>query len=762
MVGADGALYVVPYGTPAVDTLARVIAGAKAPGPLAPVTVLAPSGLAALTLRRRIARDAGVIAVDFSVLHDLAGRLAAPRLAATHRPPLTPLQAGALARAVIAREQVPLGDAVEHQATIDALVDTFAELRPLGDGELARLSAASPRARDVVALYRAFRRAAAGWADDHDTIEAAIDVVRAGADAVDEAGHVVLHLPRRLGATELALLAALVERGRLSAIVGTTGRAAADAAQQVLVDQLVEIGLRPAQPPAGARASPPASTIVRAADPPEEARIAVRTVIDRLGAGIPADRIAIVSRVESPYALAVHEELTAAGIAHHAPAPRTLAQSTSGRALLGLLAWPVEGHRRDDLMRLLRSAPIRDPGGGRVDVQHWDRLARDAGVVGGLEQWRQRLDAARAHREATRSPTDDEAATIAAKLESLDALQQFVERLAAATDPGARTSWRALASWAKRLLVDHLDRGALERAAPSAAAAHTAVVELLDQLGELDSLDPAPGPERFRRIVDHELHRPGGRSGRFGHGVFVGRLVDAVGADLDTVIVLGCAEGTFPPRGADDPLLPERDRAVLGGALTPRGTSAAEEERDAAAVATSAADVVVTFPIADPRDQHSRHPAPFVLELCGERLGTSIDTDGVGRLGAERRAAGWFVDVPSFESWLATRRPPATPSELDIAELLAARAAGQPLDTLAVVAAAGIERGLAAAGARRSGEFGEWSGRVGARPELGDALGRLRSARRSSTGRSARSATSSVTCSRCASSTTPARRRRSR
>src|SRR5581483_917806 len=206
----------------------------------------------------------------------------------------------------------------------------------------------------------------------------------------------------------------------------------------------------------------------------------------------------------------------------------------------------------------------------------------------------------------------------AAKLESLDALQQFVERLAAATDPGARTSWRALASWAKRLLVDHLDRG------------------------ELDSLDPAPGPERFRRIVDHELHRPGGRSGRFGHGVFVGRLVDAVGADLDTVIVLGCAEGTFPPRGADDPLLPERDRAVLGGALTPRGTSAAEEERDAAAVATSAADVVVTFPIADPRDQHSRHPAPFVLELCGERLGTSIDTDGVGRLGAERRAAGWF------------------------------------------------------------------------------------------------------------------------
>src|SRR5205807_501865 len=110
---------------------------------------------------------------------------------------------------------------------------------------------------------------------------------------------------------------------------------------------------------------------------------------------VPADRIAVVSRVASPYSLLVHEELAAAGVVHSAPAPYSLAQSVAGRTLLGLLSWPANGHRRDDLMRMLRAAPIRDQAGGRARPDRWDRIARGAGVVGGLDQWHRRLDEAK-------------------------------------------------------------------------------------------------------------------------------------------------------------------------------------------------------------------------------------------------------------------------------------------------------------------------------------------------------------------------------
>jgi RecB family exonuclease len=430
--------------------------------------------------------------------------------------------------------------------------------------------------------------------------------------------------------------------------------------------------------------------------------------------------------------LLVHEELTAAGIPHSAPSPVRPAQGIAGRTLLGLLEWPANGHRRDDLMRLLRGAPLRDPAGGRARPDRWDRVARDAGVVGGLEQWRQRLGAAR-DRVVERMANDptigdeptlplDEDDGIAGaggpqrRIAEIDALNSFVERLAIDTDPGERHSWEALSRWAKRLVRTYLG---------SEAAAS---VELLDELAALDELDPMPGPEGFRRVLEHELSRPVGRVGRFGHGVFVGRLVEAVGADLDEVIVLGCSEGVFPPRAADDPLLPDRDRRAVGEAMRRRGITAAEEERDALAVIAAPRSCTLTFPVADPRGQRTRQPAPFVLEQLTSLLGERVDTDGITRLRDDARASTWFRDLPSFEWWLAEDGVPATPTELDVRELLAARAARQPLERLPVVHAAALEHGLQAAHARITGELGHWSGSVGPWAELADDLQHPRSA----------------------------------
>ena len=59
--------------------------------------------------------------------------------------------------------------------------------------------------------------------------------------------------------------------------------------------------------------------------------------------------------------------------------------------------------------------------------------------------------------------------------------------------------------------------------------------------------------------------------GRLGEGIFVGPIPLAVGIDADLVIVLGLVEGGLPGGLGDDPLLSDRSRRTLDGALDDRG-----------------------------------------------------------------------------------------------------------------------------------------------------------------------------------------------
>ncbi|MEY2420572.1 MAG: ATP-dependent helicase/nuclease subunit [Acidimicrobiaceae bacterium] len=704
MVERGARLQITPYGEPARRALAAMIDVVKRGDPLQPVTVVMPSALAAVTVRRALARN-GLVATELVTLPALAPRLAAQRLAAGSQHSLGSLESRVLVRSALAESSGRLAELAQHPATLAALADTFRELRPLTAEELAALAAGSRRAAEVVDLYRAHRRLVNDRADDHDVLALAVEAVRSGDRALDDIGDVVLYLPRRLGRAELELLRALAARDRLAAIVG---------------DDDIAAELESFLGPADGSTSPPRPSIeariIRAPDPAEEARVAVRVVLEHLRAGVAADRIAIVSRVAQPYSLLVHEELAAAGVDHSAPAPLRLAQSIAGRTLLGLLQWPANGHRRDELMRLLRSAPIRDPAGGATRPDRWDRYARNAGVVAGLEQWRRRLDEAKRARlervtapltDATipTLPLDGEESEADGRIAELDALWSFVERLAAATDPGEKRGWRALSRWAEGLLVRHIgNEGAAASWTDADRRARVSVIDLLHELADLDGIGPEPEIADFVRLLAHELERPAGRVGRFGHGVFVGRLVDAVGADLDVVVVLGAAEGAFPPRARDDALLPERERRAAGGAMRPRGTTAEEEARDARAVLASATAAVITFPASDPRSQRTQQPSAFVLQLKGEPQ-----------------------HVESFEWWLASGLSPATPTEFDLGELLRARAAGHRVDQLPIVAAGALERGLTAAGARAKGEFTQWSGSVGRWPELANDLQHPRS-----------------------------------
>ena len=258
---------------------------------------------------------------------------------------------------------------------------------------------------------------------------------------------------------------------------------------------------------------------------------------------------------------------------------------------------------------------------------------------------------------------------------------------------GARSS-----RWAKKLLHTYLGNVRATGSWPeSEQRSRDAVEEVLGDLAVLDDDDRSPGFDVFQRVLRHELARPAGRVGRFGHGVFVGRLAEAAGADLDLVVVLGCAEGVFP-------LVPRTTRCFRTATVVSCATHcldaasrAAEEARDVRAAIASARSSTVTFPVADPRGQRTQQPAPLVLEWCSERLGERVGTDRIDQLRDDPRSLEWFTDLPSFEWWLAQGGTPATPTELDLRELLAGRAAQRDPGRLPVAEISGLTRGFAAA-----------------------------------------------------------------
>src|SRR5213075_910728 len=166
MVDRVPRLQISPFGEPATRALADLIRAAKQGDALQPVTVVMPSALAALTVRRAFARD-GMVATELITLPALAERLGAARLAHDSRPALGPIEERAFVRAALADGHSRLAVLARHPATLAALADTFRELRSLDANELAAVASVNRRASEVVDLYRSHRRHVADRADDH-------------------------------------------------------------------------------------------------------------------------------------------------------------------------------------------------------------------------------------------------------------------------------------------------------------------------------------------------------------------------------------------------------------------------------------------------------------------------------------------------------------------------------------------------------------------------------------------------------------------
>ena len=713
-------LTLVPHGPPARDALVEVVQRLRGPDPLAPVTVAVPSPLAGLALRRFVGARSGFANVHFTALARVAELLGAPALSGLSRRPLAPAARIEAVHAVLAADAGgPFAGVAGHSATAVALASIFDELRALPDEARGTIASRGERPTAIVRLFDAYQLQTSDCYDSEDVAFAAAATVTADAAAASEVGHVVVHLPLALSPGEEALLRALAERSRLSVLLGTTGDPTVDDGHVgALAQRLTEMLGAPTR--ATTASTPTAQRIVSAPDPEDEVRAVARELDERAHRGEALGRVAVLYRIAEPYARLVPEVLDAAAIPWTGAQPRRVADSAAGRILLGLLALPDDDLARDDVAAWLTSGPVVDPATGhRVNAARWDVLSRQAGVVRGAEQWDARL---------TRSweAVDDELKSARAELESSDwqlerlersraelhALQAFVADLATSLTPPADTTWRAFTSWAQAALMRFAGGATHQRGWPEHEVdAATRVDAILEELGSLDAVGTSVDLSRFRRALSTELDGQIGRVGRFGEGVLVASLGQAFAGDFDTVYILGAIEGALPPRGHDDPLLPDRDRHGIEG-LELHAARRVEERRDYLAALASGTQRVLLFPRADARAQRRRLPAQWVLESARALSDEPLTAERL----RDHSTTPWLTVVESFDRLVAHGEPAST-TEYALHALRAWQESGRSLEEHPL-AAGELARGFRSARARFAEGSSAFDGFIGPSPAL--------------------------------------------
>jgi RecB family exonuclease len=675
-------VHLAQFGPEATAALAAALADGRGDDPLAPATVVVDRSPVGLALRRSLAdRPGGLVNVRFVTLERLADEVGGAALAAQGRRPLSPSIRQAAVRAALRDVDDGLLSPVRHHvATERAVVGLVRELRAVDDAELRALARGKGRPAAAAALVLEVRRRLAGWYDGHELLDAASQRLRREPTAAQALGSVVVHLPQALAPAERSLVDALAAATALTVVLGTTGDAEADAAT---IEQAGLLG--GAQAPAAPDAPPPTATeVVSAPDADAEVLLAVRHLSQRAADGVALERMALVHGGVDPYPRIVHEALAQAGLPAHGTAVRSLADTMTGRTLLGALALPDADWRRDDVIAWFSSGPIRDAQ-GFVPAARFDRTSRQAGVVAGLDDWRTHLavraDDRRARLDELPPPADDDGPDqvdaarrerVERDLVHLERLSALIDELADELSPDpAPSRWVDWVAWARRFLRRHLVLPD-EVAGVEVADEHQAAVEVDDELGrlaELDELDPAPDLARFRRALDQALSRPAPSTSRFGRGVLVGPVEAVAGLDLDVVVVVGMVEGIFPMHRRDDVLLPDAVRTAVAPGLPRRAVPTAEARRRYLAALAAAPERVVSFARADPRRGRVQRPSRWLLDSVAalEGKGRTVYSRHLPELGE----VPGFRTIPSWTAAVADLLEPISPADRDLRSLSA-------------------------------------------------------------------------------------------
>ena len=721
------------YGPEAHEALASIAQETKNGDPLKPMTVVVPSHYVGIAAARALSAEGaigpqqrGITAIDFTTIHELAERLGGPRMAATGRHPVSNAVIAGAVRAVLRDDPGHFAAVTTHPATERSLVEAHRELSEMDHEGLNALTAQSSRAADVVRVHRAVAEILKyGFSNEQQVVDEAVAALNDDAKAVERLGPVVVFLPQHLKRSQVKLLRAVASATETTMIVGLTGHPEADLTVEASLRRLGASVNRQDTPREPENASTGIAALRRilqgrrvqalsVSDADDEVRHAVRAVIAAARSGTRLGRCAILYGSSQPYARLVVDALDAAGVKRCGSTVYTVGTSWLGRSLLGLLALRGDGFTRRGMMAWLDTANlmITHNQGQRTSLQDedsadqdedsasatstgfrsmpapvaaWERVARAARLESDINEWDHRLKAyihsCRLKAESLKD--DDDQAWLYRRCEQdadqAETLLAFARSLHDHLHPKpvART-WIALTKWCHSLVRGYLG-GRRRNGWPTderqlAAGVDTAI----DRLSGLDDIDPEPSYERFLQALEAELNDGAYRTvGPFGAGVLVGSPDLALGVELDFAVVCGLAEGVFPSRRQDSPLLPGGGLRSISDAvhlptdrisddIHPTADRISDDHRHFLAVLSAANRVLLMYPRGDLRRNADNPPSRWLIDVAEAK-----NPNGIRPKGADlAHASDWLHEEPSFVTGLRSTDFPASQQEYDMRSLL--------------------------------------------------------------------------------------------
>jgi ATP-dependent helicase/nuclease subunit B len=473
--------------------------------------------------------------------------------------------------------------------------------------------------------------------------------------------------------------------------------------------------------PTGAIEGDETLRLVSAPDPSREVRAAARAFLEWAGSGTPFWDMAIVYRHGDEYRPLVEAVLAEADIPVYLHEGSPLTERPLGRQTLGLLALYDSDLSRQSVMDFLTDArfpaELRQEFDG-VPATRWDSLSRDAGVISGLEQWRQRL----ASYASGLSAEEDPPQWITARLADTRTLTVFLEDLAARMgDHPARAAWSEHLDFLQELLSRYV-RGATE------------VLDALRGLERFTALQAEVGFERFLEVVRRAIGTLrsedvlAGRPGAFARrGVNVVAVNSMRGLSFARVWILGATERSFPPPPRQDPILLDVERAAISARAPNPLVGRADRGNEEALVFALACDcasasLAVSYARRATGESRPRLPSIFFREIASQLVGERVSAEDAPMLQRAdvERIAGDAIGAPGVGEAAAATAISAV--ERDRTFLQAP--ATQPLAIAALEGVApAFARARDARAARFSGDLTPWDGALG--PEAAAAAAQL-------------------------------------
>ncbi|MGE0685730.1 MAG: PD-(D/E)XK nuclease family protein [Dehalococcoidia bacterium] len=523
---------------PRLDRVLDELLAARRDDPLAITTVIAPTRLSALQLRRRLARRGAFAGVRFEPLARLAELIAAASLARSGRRPLARPIADYVSTRIARESEAPLAGVSDIPGYARALRQTFRRLRRGGfhDGEeLLQAGIRGPGLSEIARLYSRFRAETANFYDDEDLLEAAAAVLESDpARVLPELGAVYVVPPVRLTAAS----------SRFLDVVQNTCSSYVELNEEI--DGLTD------------------EHFILAPESASEVRGIVKAVIEDLESGVRLDEIAVFYGGDRSYRPLLAQAFEAASIPASNMPGTPLVETPVGRGALSLLRVALEDFSRISVFDVLGLAPLRRflPVASqdvRLDTTNWQRIAREAGVTRGIDRWRDSIEFYIEDRRQRARPENEEPEwrreRASREINAATALLSVVEALHEALSPLSKLQPAASFVPPFRELIERwFERGAigLEQ-----------VLNEIEQLGTIDSVGGSFDLGSFVEAFEANLTVAAVRDRSLGDGVLITDHRQASGLGFSRVYLCGAYEGSLPAIATSEPLIQDEDWAQL-------------------------------------------------------------------------------------------------------------------------------------------------------------------------------------------------------